>query len=368
MRRKKPMTSILVIEDEEDIRLNLLKMLQMEGFEVVGAENGRIGVHVAKEHLPDLIICDIIMPELNGYGVLAELRSDSFTATIPFIFLTAKAETGDFRKGMALGADDYIMKPFEIDELLAAIRTRLEKHKRISESASAQKEEIPFTLKPSLPRELRTPLTTMIDLSAALTQPASLPESDDIVAIGKVLHEKSLDVQRLIENNLFYADLRVMKYESELCHRWQRNDFIDTESFIAFLATHEAIEARRQKDLHVDLTDAGIRTSARSFQKILRELLNNAFKFSEPGTPVRVKTTIIRDQFQLTVTDQGSGLTRKQLTNVMTSMKPENPLYERPVEGLGLIISHFLTRLCGGELTIETLPNRGTTVTVVLKD
>ena len=120
------MKKILVIEDEEDIRLQLLKILKLEGFESLGAENGQIGLQVARDQSPNLIICDVMMPGVNGYGVLAELRENTSTASIPFIFLTAKSESKDFRKGMTLGADDYLTKPFAVDELLAVVRLRLE--------------------------------------------------------------------------------------------------------------------------------------------------------------------------------------------------------------------------------------------------
>ena len=116
------MTRILVIEDEEALRVNLQTILEAENFQSMGAANGRIGVDLAREQLPDLILCDVMMPELDGYGVLAELRQDPITATIPFIFLTAKADKSDLRQGMNLGADDYLIKPFRVNELTARIK------------------------------------------------------------------------------------------------------------------------------------------------------------------------------------------------------------------------------------------------------
>lgn len=121
------MNKILVIEDERAIRLNLLKLLSVEGFQSIGAENGNRGVELAKLEHPDLIICDILMPELDGYGVLKALQQDPFTATIPFIFLSAKADRADWRQGMKLGADDYLTKPFTRADLLEAIASRLQK-------------------------------------------------------------------------------------------------------------------------------------------------------------------------------------------------------------------------------------------------
>lgn len=121
------MTLILVIEDEKNVRANILELLEAESFEVIGAENGRLGVQLASLHIPDLIISDVMMPELDGYGVLKALRTTPETARIPFIFLTAKADRLDWRQGMELGADDYLTKPCKPDELLGAIATRLER-------------------------------------------------------------------------------------------------------------------------------------------------------------------------------------------------------------------------------------------------
>jgi YesN/AraC family two-component response regulator len=121
------MKKILVIEDQARTRNLFLASLKMEGFDAIGAENGVLGVQRAQEQLPDLVICDVKMPELDGYGVLRTLRQNPVTAIIPFIFLTAKTTKTELRQGMELGADDYLTKPCKVEELLAAIATRLEK-------------------------------------------------------------------------------------------------------------------------------------------------------------------------------------------------------------------------------------------------
>ncbi|GAA6614728.1 response regulator [Scytonema sp. NUACC26] len=142
------MTKILVIDPEERTRNIFLKSLKSEGFDAIGTENGLVGVQKAQEHLPDLIISEISLPELDGYGVLAMLRQNPTTAIIPLIFVTAKSARTDIRKGMELGADDYLTKPCTLEELLAAIAIQLEKqallwqrlvahaYQRVSESPS----------------------------------------------------------------------------------------------------------------------------------------------------------------------------------------------------------------------------------------
>src|ERR1700746_3840587 len=123
----KIMKKILVIEDEPEMRRNLTTVLRLEQFHALPAENGRIGIELAKKEKPDLILCDVMMPDLDGYGVIAALRADPETAAIPFIFLTAKGEKPDIRAGMNLGADDYLIKPVAKYDLLDAINSRLER-------------------------------------------------------------------------------------------------------------------------------------------------------------------------------------------------------------------------------------------------
>lgn len=132
------MKTILVIEDNKDVRENIAEILTLSGYEVVTAENGKRGLIKLNENRPDLIICDIMMPDLDGYGVLHIINSNPQFATIPFIFLTAKAEKTDFRKGMSLGANDYITKPFDDLDLLQSIEVQLHK-KQIAEQKENSK-------------------------------------------------------------------------------------------------------------------------------------------------------------------------------------------------------------------------------------
>ena len=128
------MKKILIIEDNFEVRENLAEILELSDYEVTTAENGKIGVEKALSNPPDLILCDVMMPELDGYGVLNILGKKPKTAEIPFIFLTAKAEKSDFRKGMNLGADDYITKPFDQSELLDVLSRRIQKSERIKKA------------------------------------------------------------------------------------------------------------------------------------------------------------------------------------------------------------------------------------------
>src|SRR5262249_9141265 len=138
------MKKILLIEDHAHMRENLQIMLEMEGFDVIWAADGRRGLELARGAAPDLILCDVMMPELDGYGVLQALRSDPATATIPLIFLTAKGEKLDQRTGMNLGADDYLVKPVAREDVLAAIQARLQRQQHHAQNTQAQIDQIKF--------------------------------------------------------------------------------------------------------------------------------------------------------------------------------------------------------------------------------
>jgi CRP-like cAMP-binding protein/CheY-like chemotaxis protein len=130
--------TILVIEDQDDVRENIVELLELSHYKVFSAPNGKAGVKMALDNLPDLVLCDIMMPEMDGYEVLYILMKNPSTSSLPFIFLTAKAEKEDFRKGMNMGADDYITKPYEEMELLRAIEKRLEKYAGLKKSSNAE--------------------------------------------------------------------------------------------------------------------------------------------------------------------------------------------------------------------------------------
>ena len=147
---------ILVIEDQPQMRKNLATILEMEGFQVLVAPDGRQGTELARAQLPDLIICDIMMPELNGHDVLTELRRHPATANTPFLFLTAKGEKWDVRAGMNLGADDYLTKPVSREDLLLAVNTRLSRRRSQLDELAAAKSTTGFNPNFESPKPLET--------------------------------------------------------------------------------------------------------------------------------------------------------------------------------------------------------------------
>jgi DNA-binding response OmpR family regulator len=156
------MTKILIIEDQPDVRENIQAILDLEDYETLTAADGLIGVELAQQFLPDLILCDVMMPRLDGFGVLKELRQLPATGSIPFIFLTAKADRTDLRHGMESGADDYLTKPFTLEELLNAIAVRLARQVTVNQAAHQEMNQLRQNITRALPHELLTPLNGIL--------------------------------------------------------------------------------------------------------------------------------------------------------------------------------------------------------------
>ena len=207
---------VLVIEDEPEMRRNLLTVLRLEKFQVVAAQNGRVGVDLAKKEKPDIVLCDVMMPELDGYGVLQRLRDDPATAATPFIFLTAKGEKSDVRSGMNLGADDYLTKPVAKADLLAAITTRL------ARAAQQARPEFKPDFSSALPLEAALALTPRVaEVLLWVAQGKTNPEIACILGIAESTVKKHMleVMQALGVETRTAATLRALEVLSGLSNK-----------------------------------------------------------------------------------------------------------------------------------------------------
>jgi signal transduction histidine kinase len=357
---------ILVIEDEESIRENILDLLEAENFEGIGAINGQVGIKLANEQIPDLILCDMMMPEVDGHGVLKALRSEPLTATIPFIFLTAKADKSDIRTGMELGADDYITKPCTPQELLKAIAIRLEKQKTISRQSQKTLDELRTNISMSLPHELRTPLNAILGFSELILSEYQVLEESDILEMIGQIQTSGHRLYRLIQNFLLYAELEIAATNPELLKEMRNSEFSCVKSLLTQKARQQAKHANRVDDLQLNLHDSSVAIDSVRLAKIVEELLDNAFKFSLEGTPVVLSTVVENQTFILSVKDQGRGMTADQIAQLEAYRQFDRKLYQQAGLGLGLAIVQRLAELHGGKFKIQSLPQQETIVCVSL--
>lgn len=360
------MTTILVIEDEEAIRESILDILEVSNYGVLEAENGFVGIDLARLHKPDLIMCDIMMPELDGYAVLSQLRQDPELAMIPFIFLTAKVDKNDLRQGMKMGADDYLTKPIGRIELLDAIAARLQKRNVVEHQIRRMLGDLRRSITLSLPHEMRTPLTGILGLADLLVDDYSTITPPEILEIAQDIHVCAEQLYRLIQNFLLYAELELINTSPEQVAALKADRANGLDLLITTIATEKAQQFNRESDLHLNLQQATACISAAKLQKIVEEVLDNAFKYSPGGTPVSVTTKLTDHKFHLDITDKGRGMTLDQIAKIGAHMQFERKLYEQQGSGLGLAIIQLLSRLYGGELTIESEVGIQTKVSVRL--
>jgi signal transduction histidine kinase len=358
---------ILVIEDVHYLRNDILEMLRLEGYEVAGAENGLIGVQVARDFMPDLIVCDIMMPGLDGYQVLENLRGDQETRTIPFIFLTAKTDRPDVRRGMGLGADDYITKPFYTAELLETIQARLTNRQNFDRMAEEKMDALRENIARSLPHELRTPLNTIIGFSDMLMLEAQSITPEVLLEWAEHINAAGLRLYHLIENYIAYVRVEAIARTPSYLDAARAKVTVNPGGTVEFQAINRAQQHERPTDLKLELNARSSAAIAEDdLTKLVDELVDNAFKFSAKGQEVRVETHDEPGRFVLMVSDHGRGMSADQIANIGAYVQFERLFYEQQGAGLGLIIAKRITEIYNGVFEINSQANTQTTVTVKL--
>lgn len=348
--------AILIIEDEDDIRENLAELLELNGYEVARAGNGKTGFLYAVDTQPELIICDINMPGLNGYEVLQNLRENPETFAIPFLFLTAKTEISDLRKGMELGADDYITKPYENTDVLKAISVRLERSRKIKQKHADELNDIKKNFNYSLPHELRTPLNSIIGFSQILlgTKPSDF-EPDELDIIYKCIFDSGKRLHGLFENVLIYNKLSVMDSSGEL--RNLLDKIVVNKMLINILTEKIKKKYNREDDMIINSHEVVINLNIEYFSRILEEITDNAFKFSLPGTPVEIRNYAVNGNMVLSIKNLGIGLSNDHICQIEAFRQFSREINEQQGIGIGLAIVKRIVDLIGGKFRIESVEN-----------
>jgi CheY-like chemotaxis protein len=360
------MKKILLIEDNPNVLLNTARMLQAEGYVVITANNGRDGIIMAQQSIPSLIICDIMMPEVDGYGVIKALRNNSATTAIPFIFLSAKSDKADFRQGMELGSDDYLTKPFTRDELLGAIQAQFNKQEIINNYYKQELINLRSNISQSLPHQLLFPAIEVMGLADILVKNYHAMEAHEVPEIGKRIRKSGKDMHEMVKKFLLYAELESTDNDEVWSQQVysSKTTFVDIE--ITNCAKSIAANYNRASDLIVNIEDASIHISDSYLNVIVKELIDNAFKFSSEGNSVTVLGHIYDQQYCLSVIDHGLGFEQEQVSSLVSYLKFEKKLYIQQGTGLGLPIAKRLVELHGGKFVIESIPYQETKITVFL--
>ena len=360
-RKKK---TVMIIDDSADIRMIINESLSLYGFNTLMAEDGVTGLKQAAESLPDLVICDINMPNMDGYQTLKAMRAQESTATIPFIFLSGATDRITVRKGMELGADDYLTKPFSPRELMAAVNARLEKHAKLQDLSERKLDELRGNITLALPHELRTPLNGIMGLAHLMMEDYQTMPPEELLESSRFIYDSACRLHRLIENFLVYSQIELMASESKTIEIPSTVQPVAVAGLVSDLTRKIAARHRREGDLLLKVEPANLLAPQENLVKIVEELTDNAFKFSDPDKPVLVSTTVVDGRFQLEVADKGRGMTPEQIGRIGPHIQFERRTFEQQGAGLGLFIAKRLTELLGGRILIESTTGQGTAVKV----
>jgi two-component system sensor histidine kinase/response regulator len=356
---------ILVIDDEENYRDIIAMTLQFSGYEVFQAKNGLDGLAAAKMYHPDLILCDVNMPKMDGYTLLSTLKEESEFSGISFIFLTGDSSPGDMRKGMQFGADDYLTKPFTTEELLSAVKIRLTKKRSLQKYYKSQFEDIKSTILHSLPHEFRTPLNSILGFSQMLTEECNL-SSEEVQEVGAMIHKSGKRLHHLLENIVLLGQLQFIMNDREKIETMRLESATTLQEVIRSVSADQMKTHDRVDAVALSVNNALVQISPIRFTKIMEEIIDNALKFSAAGTKIHVSSKENGSEVQIIVRDEGRGMSEEQMQKISAFQQFERGFYEQQGAGLGLVIVKTLAELHGGSLLIESEGKNGTTVTVCL--
>ncbi len=367
------MTKILLIEDEGPLRTEVAEWLTFEGYDVVQAEDGIKGVDLAFSYLPDLILCDIMMPRLDGYGVLLEINSNPATVATPFIFLTAKASHEDLRGGMTSGADDYITKPFTLQELLVAIQRQLDKrlareqwHKREVQQlhdALAQEHEqriVKAKLVGMFSHDFRNPLSTILSSNSLLRDYADrLDEQKRLTHLHRI-DASARQLLQMLDDMMIVTQMEAgsLQFSPEALYINQIIQDI-VEEFQAINSESCTVKFESQFN-DIVLVDV------RLIRQIASNLISNAIKYSPPAAEISVTLEADGGNCVLTIQDYGIGIEAEDQERLFNAFQRGSNVGRVTGTGLGLAIVKQAVCLHGGTIQLESALGEGTTVKVTI--
>lgn len=349
---------ILVIDDEPEVRATLRDMLEINGHEVLLAEDGLQGLRRVAEG-PDFIFCDVAMPGLDGHGVLRALRQTPAFGQVPFVFLTARAEREDQRAGMALGACDYLTKPFSEKEILDVIAVRSALRRQMREKLDAFVERRRDLSEAPWAHELLTPLNAVLGGLQLLEIEADTIGREELRELLALIRAGAERQERVARKLIRYFDLerRADRAASGVVSGSELG--VCCASVVCAAASRAARELGREADLVVEAEEANVPLLKPLLEDAVTELVENAFRFSSPGSVVDVRGRREGADYEWVVADQGTGMSAEERAGHGPFRQFGRSLREQPGLGLGLAIASGTGRLAGGGLRLEPGSERG---------
>lgn len=339
---------ILIIDDDDNVRRIVTKLLSKNGYEPIAAATGKEGLALAAQRQPDLVLCDLEMPQMDGYAVFARLRDDAKLAEIPVVFLTGRAEPAQVRYGMNLGADDYVTKPFAHTDLLNAIKARLQRRQVERKRAQAQMERA-MRLLVGIVHDLRNPLSVIFGYTDLLkgeagAEPGAMPRQ-----ILERMQQAMGQMQTILSEMLLLARSRMQRLPYDP-GQFDLREFC--EQRVADHEQHERLTFECQTGRFPIFADA------LRLRQALEHLLSNALKFSQGQVIVRLRA--VPPRYELEVRDAGIGIPTEEQASVFEPFFRASNTGGSPGHGLGLCVAKSCLELQGGSLRFASEVNRGT--------
>lgn len=352
---------ILIIEDDKEVRETITELVENAGYKPIPMHDGQQAIQFLEHEIPDLVISDIMMPNIDGYGVLEHVNKMSYNSIVPFIFISARAEYFDIREGMILGADDYITKPFRAKELIQSIETQLKKKERFE----GKFEQICSNISTYIPHELITPIVAILGYPDMIMENfKSLTESE----ISRMLSQIKLAGLRL--NKTVKKFLKYTEIQSRLILQNKGGKIgirsSNPTAVINLVCQKVAMESEREKDVVLDVDDAMVNIELEDLEYIIEELLTNALKFSNAGTKIIIKGKVDQNVYRIEVIDHGRGMTKEQIKKIFPFDQHDRAIYEQQGIGLGLITVKKITEFYMGKLNLTSEIDKSTTCVISL--
>jgi len=279
------METILIIDDDPIARESIKEVVEMSGYLTLTAHDGKDGVEKALAHLPDLIVCDVEMPVLDGFGVVQQIRKSEQAFNIPFIFLTSRTERETQRSGMDLGADDFLTKPVSLKQLVRVLEGRLKRQNQAKYQVQNRIDNLVRQMNMTARHEFNTPLNGILGLSQLIVDMRDSLGKDKIVDLVRVIQDSAHRLKGTVDNLIIYQSIVGNNKDAQ----WTNNGVAKIfGQLVESSLQSKLLKFNRAEDLELDIEEALIVASERQLPKILQEIVDNAFKFSRRGSKVKI--------------------------------------------------------------------------------
>lgn len=362
--------TILVLEDDRSLMEGIRDMLELAGYTVLTAGNGVEGLRVMQSvgTIPNLIVSDIMMPEMDGYAFLDAVQKNVQWIDIPFIFLTAKGEKEDVREGRLLGVDDYVIKPFDADDLMNRIAGKLRRSQILRASAEGRIGEMKRRILTILHHEFRTPLTYVVAYADLLNRDVNEMSLTEVKELLGGVNSGAERLRRLIENFMLLVELEMGEVATTFA--WRKKVISDVQTLL-YTAVETCGIYAQEKNVRVEVATMPsalpqIVGDEQYLQVVISRLLDNAIKFSDkPNSTVMVRVAPGKERLYFSVIDHGRGIPAAEFDKIFEPFyQIDRGRYEDQGAGTGLAIVKRVVDLHHGEIKVESTVGLGSTITV----